>query len=368
MNLTDNGTEFPYRVRWSHSADPGTVPNSWDPSDPTKDTGETDLSDVLAGEIRDGLPLGDIFVIYKENSVWGMQFVGGAFIFRFFQLPSEEGILATDCVSLIPKTGGHFLATTDDVVRFDGRGMTSLLDRRMRRGLANLIDPDAFNRSFTVANPAQREMWFCFPESGATWPTLALVWNYVEDTITFRELKDISYIAQGIIPDSSGASLTTWDSDTGAWDADTSPWNTATFSNKARQLLACDPVNTKLYQVDQGDLFDTKNFTAYVEREGLAIVGQDRFRNPVVDFTNRKFVNRIWIQASGESFFVRVGAQEDINGVVVWGNAKLFTPGTDKYLDFTVDGRLIAVRFESTGDQHWVINQYDLQVELLGEL
>lgn len=81
LNITESGVQKPHRVRWSSSADPGTVPQTWDPSDPTKDSGEFDLSDVNAGAIVEAFPLRDAFVIYKENSTWAMRFIGGQSIF-----------------------------------------------------------------------------------------------------------------------------------------------------------------------------------------------------------------------------------------------------------------------------------------------
>src|SRR5262245_61859086 len=33
LNLVESGTSFPHLVRWSHPADPGTVPSSWDYTD-----------------------------------------------------------------------------------------------------------------------------------------------------------------------------------------------------------------------------------------------------------------------------------------------------------------------------------------------
>src|SRR5258705_4606261 len=46
FNVTRAGSTFPHMVLWSHPADPGSVPSSWDVTDPTKDAGQTDLADV----------------------------------------------------------------------------------------------------------------------------------------------------------------------------------------------------------------------------------------------------------------------------------------------------------------------------------
>ena len=46
LNISKVGGTYPAMVKWSHPADPGTVPSSWDEADPTKDAGEFPLSET----------------------------------------------------------------------------------------------------------------------------------------------------------------------------------------------------------------------------------------------------------------------------------------------------------------------------------
>jgi len=64
LNVTESDVNKPFLVKWSHQADPGQLPNSWDPTDPTKDAGFQDLTDD-GGYIVDGGTLKDVF---KENA------------------------------------------------------------------------------------------------------------------------------------------------------------------------------------------------------------------------------------------------------------------------------------------------------------
>ena len=68
LNITKSGTNYPYMVKWSHPADAGTVPTTWDVADASKDAGEYDLSEGY-DTIVDGLPLRDSFIIYKQSSI-----------------------------------------------------------------------------------------------------------------------------------------------------------------------------------------------------------------------------------------------------------------------------------------------------------
>ena len=97
-------------------------------------------------------------------------------------------------------------------------------------------------------------------------------------------------------------------------------------------------------------------------------MGQDRQGNPKADFSQRLLAKRIWIKATGDPFDVKLGSQEIEGGTLTYAAAQTFTPGTDRYLDFTVNGRLLAVRFESAGDVDWELGGYDLELEVLGAL
>lgn len=43
LDVTESGTRQPYLVKWSHGADAGAVPTSWDDADASLDAGEFDL-------------------------------------------------------------------------------------------------------------------------------------------------------------------------------------------------------------------------------------------------------------------------------------------------------------------------------------
>src|SRR6516225_12395441 len=111
--------------------------------------------------------------------MYGMQYIGQPFIWRFFRLPGEG---------------------------------------RMRRWLFNNLDQTYFARSFLCINPTVNEVWVCFPSSGATSPNLALTWNWDSDVFGVRELQNATYGATGVVVTASDS---TWSGDAGTWDSDT---------------------------------------------------------------------------------------------------------------------------------------------------
>lgn len=370
LDYTDGSSNrYPHRVKWSHSADPGTVPNSWDETDDTKDAGENDLTDIARGFIVDGRPLGDVFIIYKQASIWGMQFIGGNYIFRFISLVDGIGAYSKHCISPVATRGlpRHFVFTGDDLIIFDGRQADSILTDRAKTWLLDQLDDTNLGRAFCQTNFPEKECWFCFPTVGFDWPNKALVWNWEENTLYPRDILEASYIAIGDTTEDSSANLT-WNSDSDSWDSDTTVWTTTENNPNQLGLVQCAPDTDKLYKSDDGDTLDGTSITSYVERTGLAVAGQDRSGQPKVDYGMRKLVHRVWPRIIGGPVELRVGYQEELNDTVSWSDAMEFDPANQKYADFLVSGRLIAVRFSGVGDNDWKLTGYDLEIEPAGIL
>jgi hypothetical protein len=361
LNINDNGTTYPHMFWWSHPADPGSLPSSWDYTDATKDAGRKELTDVEGGQILEALMLRNMLIVYKEASTHWIRFVGGKEKMANDQLFVSSGILAPRCVALVDKGRKHFVATADDIIQHNGQDIKSVLDAKMRKYLQNDLDQQNSLNSFCMHHPAQREAWFCYPSAGQTFPNKALIWNYGEDTLQVRDFNGL-YGTTGTTQTSGG---TAWSSLTNLWEANLEPWAT----EGKRQTVFFDPNTTKIYRVDSGETFDGTNPLAFVERTGLAVIGKDRQGQPKVNFSNRKLLKRIWPKVSGTAqLSIRAGAQEDRNGVITWEPAQTFNPTTQKYLDFTANGRLLAVRFESSDGLPWQLEGYDIEVDLLGDL
>jgi len=255
--------------------------------------------------------------------------------------------------------------TGEDLLAFDGQIAKSVLDKRTLRWLRNSLDSDNLTKGYCVANRRRDEIWLCVPTVGNTYPDIAVVWNYRENTITVRDLPGWSFIAPGVNVDSSGGS-STWDTLTGTWDTLQGTWDPANLFATQYGLLGCDHTNTKLFRLDSTNQDNGSNMVTYLERTGLSLIGVDSSGRPFSDMSRRKVATRIRIRAAGDPFQVKLGSQEEIDSTVVWSAAKTFTPGVDDYLDLIAQGRLLAVRFESNADVAWEIRGYDLDIMPLG--
>ena len=361
MSLTDSitGTSVPkpYDVRWSHPADPGTVPVTWDITDPTHNAGQISLSDVDSGVIMDGLPLQGKFYVYKENSVWRMRLVGGQYIFDEDAFLETTGLLSTRCVAVTGDGQRHFFVGQDNIYTHDGNSAKPLLDKRTRRYLFNNLDVGNYPNSFVFVNPVRQEGWFCYPALGQVNASRALIVNY--DTLATTEC-DVDWQAAAIgTVQTSDSSL--WSTATLNWNQESIPWN---YSNR-RKIVLCKPTTTKLEQLDLGVTRDGTSFTGLIQRTSLGIVGRNRRTGEwITDFEKRKMVHRIWPKMSGAAVQIRLGGQDEPNGPVRWSPYGTFDPNTQDFCDLTAEGSALCI--EISGSNGWKLDGYRLDVVTTG--
>ncbi len=367
MDVTESGTRYINRYRTSHPAQPGGIPSSWDDTDPTKDATINDLTDVTAGGIVDGVVLRDTFIIYKERSTWGMQFVGGEFKMRTYQIFDTMGAMGTHCATAFGDGSKHFVFTGEDLIVHDGQQFQSVVDEKMRKWILDNISSTTYNRSFVIANNDHKECWLCIPLEGASWPNLAIVWSQKDNTISLREITDASFMAQSIIPD---ATSDPWDSDMGTWDTDLSTWGEAAGSSFKREVVQANPVGTKLYQMDSGTDFAGVAYSSYIEKTGISIYGTSNDGTILGDIEMNKLVRSIYPRATGGTLQIQVGRQQQIEGPITWGPVHEFVPGVDQKVDVLDDiggsCKLYGLRFTWPSGSAASLRTFDIDVEPLG--
>lgn len=353
FDVTKAGTRYPHRVKWSHPADPGTVPTSWDETDATKDAGEFDLEG--ASFVVDALPLGNALIIYKQNSAHICTFAGAGSIFNFRMLFSNYGMLGPDCGVEID--GSHYVLTQSDVIRHDGTTVQSILDKATRRWLFQNIDTAQYDRCFVTKNVYFNEVWICFPELGQTSCTKALIYNYKDGTVSFRDLPNVTSANVGQV-DSTSAD--TWDADSNSWDSDLTGWNSNEFGAQSQRTMLCAPSRPALVLADQG----TQNFGSYisgfVERTGISLDAPTQVKTI-------KRLRPIVKAPTGTQLTFRVGGAMDAYSGVTWSSPVVFTVGTDVSVDAFATGRELAWRVESSSAYTWRIERLDIDVVPRGD-
>lgn len=363
--VTKAGVVYPHMFKWSHPADPGTVPTSWDETDPTKDCGEFDLPDVNAGLLVDCLPLGDSMFVYKDTSTWKIRFVGGRRIFDpgLSAWLTTSGILAGRCVAVTGDGKWQVVATQDDIIRHNGNDVQTLLTGRQRVRLFNEIDTTNYGTSFLFDNPLTKEVWFCYPGAGASQPDRALVINYGQggDIWPITEADGITF-RNAVVGPIESPSEDDWEANENLWDDDDGPWSDL----RRRRVVLCGTDESLLFDLDNGVTRNGVGFTGTIQREGLALVGRKRNGDWIEDHQVEKLSKRIWPKIQGGPVNVRVGTQLTVNGAVTWTSPLSFDPSADVYIDpGEIFGRALAVEFSSTNT--WRIDGFKYDIQTLGQ-
>jgi hypothetical protein len=354
LNVYKGGVHYPFMVKWSHPADPGAVPISWDITDPTVDAGEVDLAEG-GDPIIDGMQLGGTFVIYKEQSVWRMDYAGGAFVQQFTKVRGISGAMNVNCIVEID--GFHVVLTSNDVIVHDGQSAKSVLDKRMRRRLFQLIDADNADRCFVFKNPFLNEVFICFPTAGNTVPNMALVWNYVDRTCTFREMPDLNHANYG--PVEQGLSQP-WSGDDAPWDEDTTTWAGGEYTpDSSRALMASDA--GKLLLLDSSTSFDGVAPTSFIERRALPVGSMEQMKT-ITGIRPRIF------GSAGDTLVIKLGGADlDPNAEPTWDAEAEFVIGETVQVDLMTTHRYPAYRIENTGGaSRWRLDSLDLFWEAAG--
>ncbi len=360
LNVSESSVNYPDKVRWSSEAATQTVPGTWSESDATQDAGSYHLADT-PGKILDGLPLRDSFFIYKDDSVYAANFVGTPYIFSFRQVSPTIGALASNCV--VEFDGGHAIFGRGNLYVNDGQRIKSILPHKMREFVFTEIDGSHVKKAFTVADYARNEILFCFVSTSSSTNQVdkAVIWNYVENTFSVRDLPDLAHIGYGVAEDESA--LTTWSSAVSTWSSVTGAW-AMSWDKVENVLLFASPSSTKIYRDNVGNKSGTSNMTSFIERTGLSTTAGGQPDQTVV-----KRINAVWPKMSidnSSSINVYVGTQMSTEDPVTWVGPYSFNPDSQSKVSCRASGKLYGIKFESTTDMNWVLNGVEIEVEDAG--
>lgn len=368
LDVTKGAQRYRQMVKWSASADPLTVPTTWDEADTTKDAGEYSLSET-DGTVIDCLPLRDINILYKDDSVWGMQYIGGTFVFRFYQMFSRIGLLAKNCVAAFGEF--HcFIGNDLDIYVHNGQSIRSIAEGKWRKWLRDTIDGSKYKRAFVVDNPATSEMWICIPDGTQEYCSKALMWNWREDTWGVRTIDNVSDAAPGGIQSSDYLLL--WSTITSTWDTEASAWSELENLPPEKKLVMVSPSRkTGLIETEFGSSEFGDPLPASLERTGIwaqPTKVHDGARQ--IDLQNVKFIKRVRFRttdpAPTHGVVFSVAVQNDLNSPLVWVSTNKLTQNTAELTVFK-RGRFLSLKVETTEDELFNVLEYEVDVEGAGD-
>lgn len=370
IGLTEGGIDQPFVVRWSDAVIPGTLEPSWDYTSTTNLAGRNELAGG-DGAIRDMLQLGDQNIIYLDNGVYSMQYVGGQFVFSFRKLFDDDGILTQGAVAEFK--GKHLVVGNDDIYIHDGATKQSISDGRISRYFRNALrNLDSVKVERVISRD---EIWILFSDTDDPDANRALVYNYIYDAWTKIDLGD--RIKQVVVGPRQVSGLDTWidtqtwaDQAEGTWDEDGSDvWSPdKSWAGQNDRWNSVDPtgagtvpylVGTNYtWQADTGYSWDGTFLPAVAEQSKLDL--DEMFG----ETQSLKKIKRILpqIDGTGQVRF-SVGISNTPLDAVDYIRSADFNLETDYKADLRAQGRYLAIRMEMSDAGNFEMTGWDLDID-----
>lgn len=206
LGVAQVGTEYPTMVKWSDFATFGAPPSSWDTDDTTNSAGENIINEMRT-PIVDGLTLRDSFIIYCQNEVWIMDYIGGNFMFRWRRLYDKRGTINQNCI--VHVDGLHYVFDRNDIYVHDGSSPpVSICDGKVKEFIFDNLQQDKRQLCFASHDPRLSEIYFAYPSDdslvGFADPTTGCnriaAFNYLEGSWSFYDAPNVIGSASSAIP------------------------------------------------------------------------------------------------------------------------------------------------------------------------
>lgn len=359
------GEKFPFYVRWSNSADPGSIPSTWEIL-ASNDAGDNQLADT-DGKIITGVKVGNSLWIVKEDAIYAMNWVGGQYIFQFTKL---TGNIGSRLIQGATEFGnGIALLGMDDIYFFDGANIRSLVSNKIKKRLFSLLGPDKWKNAQISSCYNRSRLLVAAPRAAAD-DTLydMLIFNSYDQAWSHKLLyTGYGFDESFIKPLANAQDPTRWDDKVGTWDDDLEgSWNKGDFDAYEKQLILykADPLNSTQYWIEtwHNTFFTDTNFQpieSLVGRQGLTFVTGD----------NIFMLKDAWLELTGsiEKAELYFGMQNVLDGNIHYTERFTVKPNETIKVSPRITGRFMGWFFEVKVIGTWRLSALTLDYELAGE-
>lgn len=354
IGMTDTGGT---QVLWSDNAEAGTFPQEWTAS-ASNNAGSTTLAPTFTQAI-DGMTQGDLFVLYKEQSIWIAQFTGGQFIFSFREIASEIGLAATNALCRGPREEHLFVTATGDIMVMRGGEMASVLEGRNLRDFEEDFRANPNTILCCATHTNEKTAYVVYAPSGQSVANRALLFDFVSGDISFRDMPETYCMIEGRAVDETTASGS-WGSDTEVWADDVETWDIFDLTRFDYNILTGGASGLVSHTEDDQDDFLSGQITATLTKKGIPFPGPGR----------KGMIRRIWPKITGEAgdaIRFTLLSQDTANGPVTQSVTRTYYIGTSEWLDVFLQGRFLGLEVESIGGKAWRMGTLDLEVRAKGK-
>ena len=372
--ISKAGKKLGYVVKWSDALSDDVVssPPKWDEADPTLLTGENPISSA-SGEIITQRELNGSNIIYCQNSVHSMQYVGGQFVFRFRELFDDDGIYNRNAV--VEFFNNHLVVGYNSIYVHDGNTKQQIANGRVQRRFYDELGDkasvyvvnDVNNRNIIIhynskavnvnQNPDQVP-----PEGGRAF-NAALVFDYDNNTWTFRRFPFVSELA-AVVPQIVGTALTWATIPADHWKTwDAKSWADLAFVDGESYLTYA--IGQKVTQSDVGYTFNGQTYVSAFEMPKIDFDDALKSHFDVLSLT------RIYMQAKGSGTMkIKVASTMTANETANFEKApeRLFRlsdnlgAAPDYKIDLRITGRYLGIQILQDDVGDFEVSGFDVEV------
>lgn len=377
LNVTKGAQSYPTMVKWcnplQYSLPVGDI--AWDPTNTNYVAGENILGD-LRTSIRDGLVLGNMFILYAQDQVWMMEYTGSDYVFNFRRLFPTGGIINTNCV--VEVEGKHYVFGDNDIYVHDGSSMQSIAVNRVRRHIFKTLNRQKRTACFVVHDSLANLVHFCYntivDEAGfkdTQFCNKAATYNYRSNTWSFMDLPNVVGGAEANLD----LNVTAYPQLGDTYDVYNTAYTAFTDQKpKITVMLSSDSgvsglTESRVYGLDipsYGLLtlpVEPEAYKpAYVERVGMDL-DDAGLGLPIRSYKAvTSIVPQMSFDSSKGTFTWTIGSNDISTEPVVWRVVKDFDPEHGYKMDMNVAGRYLAYRVDIDTINNFRLSGVDMDV------
>jgi hypothetical protein len=381
LGVNKNGTDYPTMVKWSNPLQYSTPVSGfqWDPANTNYVAGENIIGD-MKNPIRDGLSLGEAFVIYSQNQLWLMEYSGDLNVFNFRRLPYEGGIVNANCV--VEVESKHFVFGDNDIYVHDGITRQSIADGRVRRRIFNTLDRNKQSFCFVAHDSVSKLLHFCYATlqdeasfAGTAFCNQAATYCYKNDTWSFVDLPNIvgateanASLVSNSFPSVTN-SYTLYNTSYSSFSGGGTPKLSIMLGVYDQSKGLSD---SAVYAVDLPTVglvnlpANTETLKpAYVERVGISLDTQGL---PLRSYkTVQCAVPESFFDDSTGTFTFEFGSSDLPEQTPNYRSKATFNPASDYKIDMMVSGRYLSYKISTPSISNFQISGMDVEVKSLSK-
>jgi len=300
-------------VRWSDQEDF----TNWTPAINTT-SGETALADGT--EIIGAVRTRSAILIWTDNALYSMSYIGGRFVFSFNQLGTNCGLIAPHAA--IDYDGVSYWMGDNNFYGYDGRVQN--LPCTVRRHLFEDFNNTNKDKVYAGINSEFKEIIWLYPKANSTEPNAYIIYNTEEKTWVFGDSFYTTFKDRTVYENTITTGKVSATADTFLWDNE--PEDVYTGDGSALSSF----LESSFFDVGEGDelMFLNRIIPDYKFDSGQEIEVYVKVKEFPSDtfkikgpFTINANTKKVDFRARGRQASVRVSATND--GAWKWGSVRL---------------------------------------------